>query len=83
MLDLPGSLLKVLAPDKAYLLGETAQVCVMCLQLCGARLLIAAAAESPAKVNELANGRGEIVAEFIQRRIPTYGERVFFRPALH
>ena len=28
MLDLPGSLLKVLAPDKAYLLGETAQVCM-------------------------------------------------------
>lgn len=48
MLDLPGSLLKVLAPDKPYLLGQTAQVCMMCLYLCGARLLVTAAAEPSA-----------------------------------
>ena len=83
MLDLPGSLLKVLAPDKAYLLGETAQVCMMSLQLCGARFLVAAAAEPSAKVNKLANRCGEIIAEFIQRRIPPYGERVFFPPAVY
>ena len=49
--------------------GQTAQVCMMCLQLCGARFLVAAAAEPSAKVNELANRCGEILAEFIQRRI--------------
>ena len=56
---------------------------MMCFQLCGARLLIAAATEPSGKVNELTNRCGEIGAEFIQRRIPTYGERVFFLLALH
>ncbi len=83
MLDLPGSLLKVLAPNEPHLLGQAAQVCMMCLHLCGARILITAAAESPAKVNELADRCGEILAEFIQCRVPTYGERVFFPPAIH
>jgi hypothetical protein len=65
MLGLSGSLLKVLAPEKAYLLRETAQVCLMRIQLCGARLLVAAAAEPSGKVNELASRCGEILAEFI------------------
>jgi len=55
MLDLAGSLLKVLAPENAYLLSETAQVCMTCVQLCGTCLLVAAATEPPANVNELAN----------------------------
>ncbi|MGA2827134.1 MAG: hypothetical protein ABSF03_13560 [Streptosporangiaceae bacterium] len=62
MLDFPGSLLKVLAPEKAYLLGETTQVCMMCLDLRGARLLVAPAAEPSAEVDELANRCGEILA---------------------
>ena len=56
---------------------------MVCVQLCDARRLVATAAEAAAKVNELANRCGEILAEFIQRRIPAYGEFVFFLPAFH
>jgi hypothetical protein len=38
---------------------------MMRVHLCGARFLVAAATEPSAKVNELANRCGEILAEFI------------------
>jgi hypothetical protein len=56
---------------------------MMRIQIPGARLLVTAAAEAPTKVNELANRCGEILAEFIQRRIPAYSERVFLLPVFH
>ena len=41
------------------------------------------AAKPTAKVNELADRCGEVPAEVIQCRVPTYGEGVFFPPAVH
>jgi hypothetical protein len=53
------------------------------VQLLGARFLVATATEPPAKVNEFANRRGEILAEFIQCCVPPYGQRVFFFSTLY
>jgi hypothetical protein len=83
MLDLPGSLLKILAPEQANILGQPTQVRVPLIHFSNVFPLVDTAIVPSGQVNELTNSRGEISAEFVQGCVPACGQFAPFLSALH
>ena len=68
--------------SKAHLLSELTQFRLLLVHSGSMLLLVRAAIVPPSQVNELADCCGEILAEFIERRVPAHGELVPFLPTL-